>query len=260
MALLLLKLSLAPSLVVAASLAGRRWGPALSGMLVALPLVAGPILLIAEIEHGQRFGARAAAASLSGIAALALFVLVFCSVSRSRGWAQALGAGWTAFLALALGLSTLALAPAGKLALALGAIALAVALMPVERCESDARHERPSWDLPARAVATAILVVAITGAARALGPAMTGALAPFPVAMSVLAAFVLAQEGRSQANALLGGFLRGAFGFAAFCFLVAILTIPVGAPAAFALALCAAIAVQLLARLAGAGRPASLKA
>lgn len=42
----LLKLVLAPALVVVSSLAGRRWGPELAGALVALPIVAGPILFI----------------------------------------------------------------------------------------------------------------------------------------------------------------------------------------------------------------------
>src|SRR4051794_576159 len=42
--ILALKLSIAPCLVMASSLAGRRWGPQLVGLLVVLPLVAGPIL------------------------------------------------------------------------------------------------------------------------------------------------------------------------------------------------------------------------
>ena len=46
MTVLALKLLLAPLLVVASSLAGRRWGPRLAGILVVLPIVAGPILLI----------------------------------------------------------------------------------------------------------------------------------------------------------------------------------------------------------------------
>lgn len=38
--ILLLKLLLAPALVVGSSLAGRRWGPRVSGMFAALPIVA----------------------------------------------------------------------------------------------------------------------------------------------------------------------------------------------------------------------------
>ena len=86
MALLLVKLTLAPSLVICSSLAGRRWGYEVAGLLVALPLVAGPILMIADLQRGSRFGARAASASLLGLVALASFVVVFAHVSRRRGW------------------------------------------------------------------------------------------------------------------------------------------------------------------------------
>jgi hypothetical protein len=90
-------------------------------------------------------------------------------------------------------------------------------------------------------------VLGLTGAAAGLGPRLTGVLTPFPVSTSVLAAFVLAQDGPLHANALLRGFLRGAFGFALFCFLVAVLLLALGTFAAFALALLGALAAQLLA-------------
>jgi hypothetical protein len=80
----------------------------------------------------------------------------------------------------------------------------------------------PAWDLPARAGLTAVLVVALTGAAGALGPAVSGVLTPFPVAMSVIAAFVLAQDGGDAARSLLHGFARALPGFAVSFFAVAI--------------------------------------
>ena len=46
-----------------------------------------------------------------------------------------------------------------------------------------------------------------------------------------------------------GGFLDGALGFAMFCFLVAVLVVPLGAPAAFAIGLLGAVLVQLVAHL-----------
>ena len=252
--LLLVKLTLAPLLVVGSSLAGRRWGHEVSGLLVALPLVAGPILLITDLERGAHFASRAAAASLLGLIALASFVVVFARVSRRRAWPLAVAAGWLAFLAVALGFSTVAI-PAGiGLLLAVGAYALAPRLMPPVaqlEPEPDAGVELPAWDLPARAIATAALVLALTGAAGGLGPTLTGVLTPFPISNTVLAAFVLVLEGPAHANAFLRGFLRGAFGFVAFCFLVAVLLLPLGTAAAFALALCAALLVQLLVRVLG---------
>src|SRR6185312_4370779 len=164
------------------------------------------ILLIVELDHGSRFASRAAAASLLGLVALATFVVVFARVSRRRAWPIAAGAG---------------------LAIALAAYALAPRLMPrlaVGPPASDA--ELPAWDLPARAVATAVLVLGLTGAAAGFGPTLTGVLTPFPVSNTVLAAFVLALEGPAQTNDFLRGFLRGAFGFVAFCFLVAVLVVP----------------------------------
>ena len=93
MSLLVVKLTLAPALVVGSSLAGRRWGHEVSGLLVALPLVAGPILLITELEHGRHFAADTAAASLLGLVALASFVVVFAQVARRAGWLGAVLAG-----------------------------------------------------------------------------------------------------------------------------------------------------------------------
>jgi hypothetical protein len=246
--LLLVKLTLAPLLVVGSSLAGRRWGHEVSGLLVALPLVAGPILLITTLQHGAHFGARVATASLLGLVALALFAVVFARVSQRRGWLAALLVGWLAFLLVALAFSTVAIAAGVGLVLAGAAYLLAPRLMPPAPVEAPDLAELPVWDLPARAVATALLVLALTGASAGLGSRVTGVLTPFPVSTGVLAAFVLALEGPLHASAVLRGFLRGAFGFVAFCFLVAVLLVPLGTPAAFAIGLCAALAAQLVAR------------
>jgi hypothetical protein len=261
--LLLVKLTLAPALVVGSSLAGRRWGPEASGLLVALPLVAGPILLIVDLDHGAHFASRAAAASLLGLVALAAFAVVFGRVSRRRGWLIAVAAGWLAFLAVALGFSAAALPAGVGLAIAVAAYAIAPRLMPPgSRRPTAPRAQLPAWDLPARALATAVLVLGLTGAAAGFGPTLTGVLTPFPISNTVLAAFVLVLEGPAHANAFLRGFLRGAFGFVAFCFLVAVLLVPLGTAAAFAIALCGALIAQLVARMLDSRRvkPAALDA
>jgi hypothetical protein len=247
--LLLVKLLLAPALVVGSSLAGRRWGHEVAGLLVALPLVAGPILLITELEHGRHFAAGAAAASLLGLVALTCFVVVFAQVARRGGWLAAVLAGWAAFLAVALAFGQASIAAGFGLALACGAFALAPRLLPADPHEQDLPlAELPGWDLPARAVATALLVLGLTGAAAGLGPRLTGVLTPFPVSNTVLAAFVLVLEGPVQLDDFFRGFLRGAYGFAAFCFLVAVLVTPLGPLGAFLLALCGALAAQWIAR------------
>ncbi|WP_239071270.1 hypothetical protein [Amycolatopsis sp. SID8362] len=368
---LVLKLVLAPLLVVVSSLAGRRWGPGVTGLLVAMPVVAGPIVLITYLEHGPVFAARAASASLLGLVSLAAFAVVFARVGRVRGWLGTVLVGWLVCLALDLALSFApvpvwaalgmalaaawagmrlvpeglrgtgsaslpALGEAGSPALSgrgeagslglsglgetgsaslpalggTGSVSLPVsretgsaslpglgeagsaslpesgetgsasvpvsdgmgsASVPVsgeagraampgrgaaaslglpERGEASASSLRPSgqvsppwWDLPARAIATAGLVLALTAAAGRLGPGLTGVLAPFPTGTSVVAAFALAQGGPAAALATMRGVLRGLRGFAAFCFLVAVLAEPIGGWA-FAIAMAGAVIVQ----------------
>jgi hypothetical protein len=249
--LLLVKLTLAPALVVGSSLAGRRWGHQVAGLLVALPLVAGPILLITELEHGRHFAAGAASAALLGLVALVAFVVVFAHAARRGGWITAVLCGWIAFLAVALAFGQASIPAGFSLALAIGAFALAPSLLPRDpHVAEQPLAELPAWDLPARALATALLVLGLTGAAAGLGPRLTGVLTPFPVSNTVLAAFVLVLEGPVQLDDFFRGFLRGVYGFAVFCFLVAVLVIPLGALAAFVLALCGALLFQLLARAA----------
>jgi hypothetical protein len=239
--LLALKLLLAPLLVVASSLAGRRWGSRVAGILVVLPIVAGPILLILYLDHGSRFAAEAARAATLGIVPLALFAVLFGYLSRRHGWLLTLAASWLAVLAVDLALSQVDV-PAG-VALALAVLALhgASALLRRLRRQSVPLLATPRWDLPARAAATALLVLLITGLAASLGPALTGALAPFPIALSVVCAFTAAQAGQAGVLALLRGILPGLDGFALFCFLVAVMINKVGGVVAFGVATAAAV-------------------
>jgi hypothetical protein len=245
MTVLALKLLLGPLLVVASSLAGRRWGPKIAGILVVLPIVAGPILLILYLDHGSSFAADAARAATLGIVPLAAFALIFAYRSRRHGWLSILLLSWITVLAADLALLRVAV-PAG-VALLLALLALHGAGTLLRRLDQPSPQAvtTPWWDLPARAIATAVLVVLITGFARVLGPALTGALAPFPIALSVLCAFTVAQSGHAGVLALLRGIVPGLDGFALFCFLVAILINRVGGAVAFAAATAAALAFAM---------------
>jgi hypothetical protein len=241
MTVLALKLLLAPLLVVASSLAGRRWGPRLAGILVVLPIVAGPILLILYLDHDSEFAANAARAATLGIVPLAAFALIFAYLSTRHGWLVILLTGWVTVLVADLALSRIAV-PAGiALLLALLALHGSGALLRRMHSPPPPAAATPWWDLPARAIATAVLVVLLTGFAAFLGPALTGALAPFPIALSVVCAFAVAQSGHAGVLALLRGIVPGLDGFALFCFLVAVLINRMSATAAFSLATAAAV-------------------
>ena len=219
MSLLVLKLTLAPGLVAATTLAGRRWGPRMAGWLGGLPVVVGPILLALALEHGRGFAADAASGSLAGLLSLTLFVLAYGWSARFGGWLVATAAGWTAFGLATWGLERVELSDPLALVLVCASFAAAAWLLP--RGPAEAAVATPRFDLLLRAGATAALVLVLTGLAGALGPRLSGLLASFPVLATVLAAFTHAQEGHAAAAQFLRGLATGLVAFAVFCFVVA---------------------------------------
>jgi hypothetical protein len=220
---LLIKITLAPALVILATLSARRWGDAIGGIVIAIPVVAGPILLVLGLEQGAGFVHHAARAAVLGIVAVGAFC-VACGRCLHLGWVIAIGVGWLVYGLTAAALTVVDATVWICLGAALAAIAVARRLTPAPPSATFNAAGPPAWDLPARAAATAALVVALTGAASALGPSLSGLLTPFPLATSVVIAFTLSQAGEAAAAHALRGYLTGLPGLAGFCLLVALLT------------------------------------
>ena len=67
-----------------ASLAARRYGARIGGLVGGLPVVAGPILLVFALSHGRAFAADAAAGTLLGIVSLLAFIVVYARMAAER--------------------------------------------------------------------------------------------------------------------------------------------------------------------------------
>lgn len=244
MTLLVAKIVLSPLCVVAVSLAGRRWGMAVAGVLGGLPVVAGPILLVETLLHGHDFGADAAGGALLGLAALTGFVVVYGRVAVIAGPAVSVLCGWTAFLFGVAVLSLVQPPPALSLAMVAACFMVGLRLLPAMPSPPEGAVAPPWWDLSARALAALGLVLVLTAVSGALGSHLSGLLAPFPVITSVLAVFTHTHGGVAQLGVLLRNFLLGFYGFAAFCFALAIALPALATGAAFGLAVAAALVVQ----------------
>jgi hypothetical protein len=94
--------------------------------------------------------------------------------------------------------------------------------------------------------ATAI-VVALTGAASQVGPAMAGVLASVPVFGATLALFAHRLQGAAMAAQVLRGMVLALYGFAAFFFVLGVLLPRAGVLAAFIAATASAGAAQTFA-------------
>ena len=244
MLLLALKLTLAPGLVAATTLAGRRWGPQVAGWLGGLPLVVGPILLVLALEQSQAFAGEAAEGSLYGLLSLSAFVLAYAWSARYVGWALALVFGWLAFASATVPLEPFTPPLTAGLALVTACFVLTAWLLPRSATQHAAPPPPPRFDVAIRVVCTAALVLALSALADVVGARLSGMLAAFPVLASVLAAFTHAQAGAAAAADFLRGLMWGLLSFALFCFVVALLLAEVGIAVAFLAATAAALAAH----------------
>jgi hypothetical protein len=242
--LLALKLLLAPLFIVGASLLSRRYGVRVAGVVGGLPVIAGPILLVLALQHGRAFAGDAATGSLLGMVALVGFVLAYVAASRRFAWPWALALGWSVFLAGVALLRPVHVDALVAFGLACAACALTLVVLPRPGKGGPAAGPYPRWDLPLRGACAVVPIVAVTGAAHALGPHLAGLLAAFPIITPVLAAFTHAQRGSRESDRLLHAMTVGFFAYALFCFTVAVAIRGLGIAAAFTLATALALLVQ----------------
>jgi hypothetical protein len=243
MSALVLKLLLTPALIGAATVAQRRIGAVVAGLIVGLPLTSAPVALFLALEHGKPFAATAAVGTIAGLAAETAFCLAYAQMSRRRRYLACVAIACLAFAAVR---PLLRLLPTLLWPTYLGVllvIALGRAVIPSQPVAH--RHQPPpQWDLPARMALATAIVFALTSAAGYLGPHLSGLLSPFPVYAGVLAAFTHAVDGPDPARQLLRGVLGGLFAFASFFAALALALRHLSIGDSFALATIAALLIQ----------------
>ncbi len=254
MPVLVLKLVFTPFIVGGATLAARRWGPAIGGLLIALPLTSGPVAFFLALDQGPAFAAAAIEGSLGGLTAIAGFTLAYAALAR-RGPAMAIVVASAAYVAAAVAVQPLVGGPAIlPFGLALVAVTVVLRLLPPP-APRRARSRPPAWDLPARMIVGTVLIVGLTSVASTLGASVSGVVATFPVYVSIIATFSHATEGSTAATGVLRGLLIGLYGTAAFMLVVNLAIVPAGIGPAFAgaTALALVIAAGALRVVRGAG-------
>ncbi|GAC1626877.1 MAG: hypothetical protein NVS4B11_23810 [Ktedonobacteraceae bacterium] len=233
--MLVFKLLLTPLLVGLVSLAGRRWGPAVSGWLVGLPLTSGPVALFLALELGNSFASSAAQGTLTGLLSLVAFCLTYSWLSFRMGWVGSMLISWSAFFLVTFVLQYVVISLFVAFIVVLCCLVLTLKLLPDN--SSQVVSVKPAqWDTPLRMVVATAFVLALTGFASLLGPRLSGLLAPFPIYATILAVFTHHVQGAPSARRLLRGLIIGVFSFAVFFLVIAELVVPLGVVIAFCLA------------------------
>jgi hypothetical protein len=258
--LFLLKLATMPVVIVTATLAGRRYGAAVAGLILGLPIVSGPISVFVAVEQGIDFARAAASGTLLGLIALATYCLTYAFAARRFAWPGALACGLAATAAMVWLLDSLVLPEAAVIWITASAIGLAILACP-KPGPAIRRAPPPWWDLPARIAVSTVFMMTVTLLAAAIGPTMTGMSSTFPVMLSVMAPFTHRVEGRAAVISLLRGCIEGLVTFALF-FQVLTLTLGVWpTPLAYGVAMVATLVLagMLLTLQRRRERPAPLR-
>ena len=245
--MLLLKLILTPLLLGGVTLAGRKFGPTVSGWLVGLPLTSGPVAFFLALEQGNVFAAHAALGTLMGVISLSAFAVVYCWLSLRFGWLLCWFGSWAAYLVGTLLFTHIFLPLPFALIFAVCVLLASLYLLPGEHRLSDKVKVvtiSATWDIALRMLIATLFVLTLTGAAGVLGPRLSGLLSPLPIFSSIVAIFAHKFEGAAAARQALRGMLAGSFAFIAFYLAITTLIEPWGIIAAFGCALLGALLAQ----------------
>lgn len=242
MDLLPFKLIASPLLLLAATLAVRRWGESIGGFFVGLPLTSGPISLFLALEQGAPFARDATSGSLTATAAQAAAVWAYCLLA-ARGCLLAIIGSCLAFSAVAWPLQASGWPQGVLFAIALAAIAGALRFSPL--AAPDRRVAAAAWwDLPARIALMVVLVLGVTAAAPTLGPQVSGVLASFPFMGLILTVFAHHIAGPGAGQRVMRGMGAGLLGFGVFFFVLSLALTRVSLSLAYGAALLAALGAQ----------------
>ncbi|OUR90443.1 hypothetical protein A9Q81_18260 [Gammaproteobacteria bacterium 42_54_T18] len=242
--MIIVKLTLVPLIILGLSLAGKRWGSFVSGILSGLPVIAGPITLFLALEQGHDFATASANSTLLGIFALSSFCFIYGLCARRYGWLTSLTIGWICYFIIATLISHLSLPPQLSMLLVALFIALLLKLTPTIT-HNTITISITKNELIVRMLAAMLLVMVITTFANILGPTFSGIFAAFPVAASVLAVFTHSTHSGIQAALLLRGVTIGLLSLSSFYCSLILLTNTLGFYSAFLASLILVLCLQL---------------
>ena len=221
----LLKISLPPVLVAGMSLAARRFGPTIGGLLVGLPWMTGPVLLFLALDKGEAFALQACVGIELAVLGMGAFLLGYGAMTSVARWPACLAVAAAAYGIVGLLSPLLEIELPGAAILAAATLIGTYVLLP--RPQAAPRGGTlPRWDIPARMASTLVLVAIIMLSADAIGGRRSGIIASYPVIVTVIGSFTYHQWGRDAVLRILRGATLSLLGFVGF-FLAVGLAMPV---------------------------------
>jgi hypothetical protein len=243
MNILVLKLILAP-IIGSASLAGRRWGPAVSGWIVGMPLTSGPVIFFIAISHSTSFAANAALGVLSGGLSLVAYALTYSWLAVKFRWQIAIAGSLFVFAISTTILQNLTFPLLPIFVLVSIVLVLGLRLMPKDTDINESENKPGKWDIPFRILIGTSFILLLTGIAPFIGSRLTGLLTTIPIYVTIFSIFAHRHQGPAAAAHVLRGLLYGLFAFTGFFIVLSLLIEKTSLAVSFGAAIFTALAIQ----------------
>ncbi|MEJ6980384.1 hypothetical protein WG906_07975 [Pedobacter sp. P351] len=210
-----LKLILTPLLTGVATWAGRRYGHSITGLLIGLPLNAGPIAFFLALENGRYFASLSAKGIILGAISLALYATVYAASSVRFSWLLSALAGWIAYFGATFFLREFELSLMPAFFLTILALLAFLAFFPKYKEESK-EIVPPKWDIPVRILLATLFIISLTYVSADLGPKLSGLLSTFPIFGTIFAVTTHHLYGSNACIKLLKGVIVSLLSFSVF--------------------------------------------
>lgn len=246
---LLARAGVSAFVVVAATVAAEAAGPFWGGVIVSLPIGAGPAYVMLALQHDAAFIAESALGSFAVNAATFVFLAVLALLAGRVHWAWVLLGGLAAWAGATALIGLVAWNVAGACVLNIGVVLACLAA--TRRVGRDigpprAPARRRWFELPARAAMVGLVVGGVVTGSNALGPELTGMAAVFPVAFTSFALLVLPRLNGPVAAAIMVSALRAMPGFGLALLTLHLAAVPLGVAWALAIALLPSLGWSLM--------------
>jgi hypothetical protein len=163
----------------------------MGALIAALPTAAGAAYIILAVEHPPSFIAASAVGSAAATAAVSIFALAYTLLARRHGLVLSLGVAIVVWFVGAAALRLVDWTAMTAALLNVVVFGFAVPLSWRDRASGPpAKLVRTAYDIPLRALASAIVVAAVTTASHSIGSFASGMLAVFPIVMACSAAIL----------------------------------------------------------------------
>ncbi|MCU0325221.1 MAG: hypothetical protein MUF45_08205 [Spirosomaceae bacterium] len=238
-----------PLVIGGVTLASKKWGNLIGGMIASLPWIAGPIILFFTLEQGIDFTINSVKGIMIGTIGVLGFCFAYIYSCISQKWYVSLLLAYLAFAITSMILNAIGHFIGLTVWYLLTIFLIVLSLVIFPKLEKQKSHSQPlKYDIYLRMIIATLFVVFITYLADTLGPTWSGILTPFPIMTAILSAFTHYTQGPHSTSIIMRGMLSGFAGFASFLYIQALLLPHFSIPIAFLIGLIVNVIINLMMR------------